>query len=187
MRDVKQLEQQLLTNRMWLKRWEATQPNQPRRFDVKSMVRGLIRATDDGSGIAFVIELDGQLVGQLNVANIMHGSVSSAVIGYWVSESAAGKNVTPTAVALASDYLFNIVGLHRVEIDIRPENAASLRVVEKLGFRYEGLKQNYIHIDGAFRDHFVFALTHEEVLGGMLNRWIRHLVPEQQYPWHPKN
>lgn len=183
MRDVRMLEQSLVENRQWLKKWEATSPEAPRSFDVRSMVRSLLRSLDDGSGIPFVIQLDGEVVGQLNVANILYGSVSSAVIGYWVSESVAGRSVAPTAVALATDYLFNVVGLHRVEIDIRPENLASLRVVEKLGFRYEGLKQNYIHIDGAFRDHYVFALTREEVFSGLMNRWLRSEVPNLPYPW----
>lgn len=184
MRDVKNLERELLVNRAWLKKWEATSPEAPRSFDVRGMVRGLLRSLDERAGIPFLIEVDSEVVGQLNVANILYGSVSSCVIGYWVSENYAGRSIAPTAVALATDYLFNVVGLHRVEIDIRPENLASLRVVEKLGFRYEGLKRNYIHIDGAFRDHYVFALTHEEVFSGVLNRWIRKEVPKVSYPWN---
>ena len=182
-RDVKTLERLILGNREWLRPWEATNPFGPNSFDIKAMVRGLIRQLDDQSGLPCLIELDGEVVGQLNVANILYGSVSSAVIGYWVVPAAAGKGATPTAVALVTDYLFNVVGLHRVEIDIRPENTASLRIVEKLGFRYEGLKQRYIHINGAWRDHFVFALTHEEVPGGVLSRWIRGQVPVLNYPW----
>ncbi|MFM6980873.1 MAG: GNAT family N-acetyltransferase [Micrococcales bacterium] len=186
MRDVKALEKSLVENRDWLKKWEATSPDAPRSFDVKGMVRSLLKALDDRAGIPFVVQYQGEVVGQLNVANILYGSVSSAVIGYWISESVAGRKIAPTAVALVTDYLFNVVGLHRVEIDIRPENLASLRVVEKLGFRYEGLKQNYIHIDGAFRDHYVFALTHEEVFSGVMNRWLRNEVPKLSYPWHQK-
>jgi ribosomal-protein-alanine N-acetyltransferase len=146
------------------------------------MVRDLLRQVDDLSGLPFVIEVDGEVVGQLNVANILFGSVSSAVIGYWISPQVAGRGVATTAVALAADYLFTTVNIHRVEIDIRPENLASLRVVEKLGFRYEGMKQRYIHINGAWRDHYVFALTHEEVAGGILNRWVRGEVPRVKYP-----
>ena len=184
MRDVKALERVLLDNRGWLKKWEATLPEAPRSFDVRGMVRNLLRSLDDRNGVPFVIQFDGEVVGQLNVANILCGSVSSAVIGYWVSEAYAGKSIAPISVALATDYLFNVVGLHRVEIAIRPENLSSLRVVEKLGFRYEGLKQNYIHIDGAFRDHYIFALTHEEVYSGVLNRWLRQEVPTLNYPWN---
>ena len=182
-RDAKTLERLILGNREWLRPWEATNPYGPNSFDIKAMVRGLIRQLDDQSGLPCLIELDGEIVGQLNVANILYGSVSSAVIGYWVVPEAAGKGVTPTAVALVTDYLFNSVGLHRVEIDIRPENTASLRIVEKLGFRYEGLKERYIHINGAWRDHYVFALTHEDVLGGVLNRWLKDQVPVLNYPF----
>jgi len=127
------------------------------------------------------------VVGQLNVANVLFGSVSSAVIGYWVVPEVAGRGITPTAVSLATDYLFSNLGLHRVEIDIRPENAASIRVVQKLGFRFEGLKERYIHINGAWRDHYVFALTQEEVPGGVLNRWVRGQVPKMAYPFEQKS
>jgi ribosomal-protein-alanine N-acetyltransferase len=186
-RDAKALERLILGNREWLRPWEATNPMGPNSFDIKAMVRGLIRQLDNQSGLPCVVEFEGEIVGQLNVANILYGSVSSAVIGYWVVPEVAGKGVTPTSVALITDYLFNVVGLHRAEIAIRPENIASLRVVEKLGFRYEGLKERYIHINGAWRDHYVFALTHEEVIGGVLNRWIRGQAPAYAYPWNSES
>ena len=99
------------------------------------------------------------------------GSLCSAHIGYWVDSRIAGRGVMPTAVALATDHAFAKVGLHRIEVNIRPENAASLRVVEKLGFRDEGVRKALLHIDGAWRDHRSFALTAEEVPGGLLARW----------------
>jgi ribosomal-protein-alanine N-acetyltransferase len=64
-----------------------------------------------------------------------------------------------------------------MEICIRPENAASRRVVEKLGFRYEGFRERYIHINGAWRDHVCFAVTAEEVPHGVLARWRAGAVP----------
>jgi ribosomal-protein-alanine N-acetyltransferase len=184
MRDAKSLEKLILGNREWLRPWEATNPGAPNSFDVRSQLRGLIRQFDDQSGMPFVIEVQGVVQGQLNVANILYGSVSSAVIGYWVSPEVAGRGVAPTSVALVTDYLMNQVGLHRVEIDVRPENTASLRVIEKLGFRYEGIKQRYIHINGDWRDHYIFALTAEEVPEGILNRFLRKQVPPQKYPWN---
>ncbi len=184
MRDVKRLESLILGNRSWLRPWEATSPNGPSSFDIKSMVRGLLKQLERHEGLPFVIEVDGQIVGQLNVSNMLYGSVSSATLGYWIAPEVAGRGVTPTAVALVTDYLFSSVGLHRVEIDIRPENQASLRVVEKLGFRFEGLKERFIHINGSWRDHYVFALTSEEVGEGILNRWQHNKVPKLNYPWH---
>ena len=183
MRDVKRLESLILGNRSWLRPWEATSPTGPTSFDIKAMVRGLIKQLERSEGMPFVIEVDGEIVGQLNVSNMLYGSVSSATLGYWVAPEVAGMGVTPTAVALVTDYLFTTVGLHRLEIDIRPENQASLRVVEKLGFRYEGLKEKFIHINGAWRDHYVFALTSGEVTEGVLNRWQHGKVPKMTYPW----
>jgi ribosomal-protein-alanine N-acetyltransferase len=184
MKDAKQLERLILGNRKWLRPWEATNPSGANSFDIRSQVRGLLRQMKDNQGLPFVIEYQGHVVGQLNVSNILFGSVGSAILGYWIAPEFAGKQITPTAVALAIDYLLNIVGLHRVEIDIRPENKASLRVVEKLGLRFEGTKERFIHINGDWRDHFVFAVTSEEIPDGLLNRWKQNRVPLRQYPWN---
>jgi ribosomal-protein-alanine N-acetyltransferase len=173
LRDWRQLEAILQAERKWLEPWEATVPGGSRFLDVKGMVRSLLRQHRDGSAIAAIIEYRGKMVGQLNVANILYGSVSSGSIGYWVSEKCAGKGITPAAVALIVDYMFIRMGLHRAEIAIRPENKASLRIVEKLNFRHEGTKQRFIHIDGDWRDHEIFALTREEAKGGVLAKFSR--------------
>ena len=95
-----------------------------------------------------------------------------AHLGYWIDQRVAGRGITPTAVALAIDHCFIGLGLHRVEIHIRPENSASLRVVEKLGLRYEGVRRAYLHIDGDWRDHMTYVVTREEVVpDGLLARW----------------
>lgn len=176
-RDARALERELVGNRRWLRQWEATNPHGPLSFDTRAGIRSLLANARAGAGQPFAIEVDGQLVGQLNVSGISYGSLSSATIGYWVAERVAGRNVTPTAVALATDHCFFGIGLHRMEICIRPENAASLRVVEKLGFRYEGLRRRFIHINGDWRDHFCFALTVEEVPQGVLRRWLDGKIP----------
>ena len=173
LRDWRQLEAILQAERKWLEPWEATVPGGSRFLDVKGMVRSLLRQHRDGSAIAAIIEYRGKMVGQLNVANILYGSVSSGSIGYWVTEKCAGKGITPAAVALIVDYMFIRMGLHRAEIAIRPENKASLRIVEKLNFRHEGTKQRFIHIDGDWRDHEIFALTREEAKGGVLAKFSR--------------
>ena len=177
LRDARLLERELLDNRGWLRRWEATNPVGPMSFDVRNSIRNLLSHAREGFGLPFLIEYGGEIAGQLNVSSIAYGSLSSATIGYWVSERFAGKGVTPTAVALATDHCFFTMGLHRMEICIRPENEPSLRVVEKLGFRYEGLRRRYIHINGDWRDHFCFALTVEDVPTGVLRRWLDGTVP----------
>jgi ribosomal-protein-alanine N-acetyltransferase len=179
LRDARTLERELAENRGWLRKWEATNPHGPMSFDVRASIRSLQQNARAGYGLPFVIEYDGQIAGQLNVSSIAYGSLSSATIGYWVSERFAGRGATPTAVALATDHCFFGIGLHRMEICIRPENEPSLRVVEKLGFRYEGLRRRYIHINGDWRDHFCFALTVDELPTGVLRRWLDGKVPEK--------
>lgn len=176
-RDARPLENELMGNRAWLRQWEATNPHGPAGFDVKASIRSLQAHARSGAGLPFIVEHDGEFAGQLNVSGIAYGSLSSATIGYWVAERFAGRGVTPTAVALATDHCFFGLGLHRMEICIRPENKASLRVVEKLGFRYEGLRRRFIHIAGDWRDHYAFALVREEVPDGVLQRWVAGRVP----------
>ena len=178
LRDAKVVERELMENRRWLRKWEATNPYGPlTAWDMRGSIRSLLAQARQGTGLPFVMEHRGEIAGQLNVSGVVYGSVSSATLGYWVSERFAGYGITPTSVALATDYVFFTMGLHRMEICIRPENLPSLRVVEKLGFRYEGLRRKYIHINGSWADHFCFALVREEVPGGVLARWHDGRVP----------
>ena len=171
LRDAKALESELQRNRGWLRRWEATNPGVGGAYDVRGGIRLLRGMAASGTGLPLVMDVDGEFAGQINVSQITFGSLSNCAIGYWIAERFAGRGVTPAAVALVTDHCLGPLGLHRVEICIRPENAASLRIVEKLGFRYEGLRRRYIHIDGGWRDHFAFAVTAEEVPFGVLERW----------------
>jgi ribosomal-protein-alanine N-acetyltransferase len=161
-------------NRAWLEPWEATIPGgESSMTTFGEYVRALTQQARSGSALPFVIDHEGALSGQITVSSITYGSLRSASVGYWVSQSVAGRGVTPTAVALSTDYCFQVLGLHRIEINIRPENGPSLRVVEKLGFRDEGLRERYLHIQGHWRDHRTFALTADEVPEGLLARWQR--------------
>jgi len=156
----------------WLSPWEATPPRDGRAIAFPGMVRNLTAQARRGQMMPFVVTYEGRLVGQLTVGGITWGSLCAAHVGYWVDQAVAGRGVMPTAVALVTDHCFGTAGLHRLEINIRPENTASLRVVEKLGFRDEGLRRSFLHIDGAWRDHRAFALTAEELPpGGLLSRW----------------
>lgn len=160
-------------NEDWLRPWEATSPEPPPRRSptFTTYVRVLARQARAGEALPFAVVHRGELVGQLTVSSITRGSLCSASIGYWVSEHVAGRGIIPTAVAMAVDHCLGPVGLHRVEIAIRPENAASLRVVAKLGLREEGRRERYLHIQGEWRDHRTFAVTADEVPDGLLARW----------------
>jgi ribosomal-protein-alanine N-acetyltransferase len=159
-------------NVSWLGRWDATAPSrsqaQPRSF--AAMVRQMRNEARAGRQLPFVVEYGGQFVGQVTVSNIVRGSAQFASIGYWVDRSYAGRGIIPRAVAMAIDHCFGPVGLHRIEVAIRPENTSSLRVVEKLGINEVGFAPRFLHIDGDWRDHRIFAITREEVPMGLLKR-----------------
>jgi ribosomal-protein-alanine N-acetyltransferase len=61
------------------------------------------------------------------------------------------------AVELLTDFAFSALSLHRIEINLRPENAASRKVAEKAGYIFEGNRARYLHIDGEWRDHICFV------------------------------
>lgn len=140
----------------------------------RALVRDLREQARAGRALPFAVTVDDKFAGQLTVTNITGGSARWAQIGYWLDQRHAGQDVMPTAVALAVDYCLFELGLHRIEVAIRPENTASLRVVEKLGFTEIGFAPRYLHIDGEWRDHRLFALTVEECQGGLLRRYRQH-------------
>lgn len=166
-RDARVWSEVRLRNEQWLSPWEPTSkvPWADRHAAAAwpGLLRALRRAARAGTMLPFMIEYGGRMVGQVSVSGVVHGSIRSASIGYWVDVAYAGRAIVPTAVALVIDHCFAEVGLHRIEVDIRPENAASLRVVEKLNLRREGYFERFLDIDGGWRDHVIFGITVEEV------------------------
>jgi [ribosomal protein S5]-alanine N-acetyltransferase len=160
-------------NADWLRPWEPTPPINRSGFPATfgQMVRRYSAQARAGEALPWAVTYRGDLAGQLTVSGITWGSARMGSAGYWVGREVAGKGVIPTALALAVDHCFFVVGLHRIEVNIRPENVASLRVVEKLGFRQEGVRERFLHIDGDWRDHLSFALTADDVPDGLMRRW----------------
>lgn len=158
----------------WLTPWDATVPDGAGRpiSSHAALIAFQRRKAREGLMMPFAVTWDRALVGQLTVNTITRGSAQSASIGYWISQTHAGRGITPIAVALVADHLLTKAGLHRVEISIRPENAASLRVVEKLGFEEIGLARRFLHIDGDWRDHRIFQVLAEDVPDGLLARAV---------------
>ena len=159
-------------NAAWLKPWDATVPPgaDARPSSFRSLVWRLNRQARQGTTYPFAIEVAGRFVGQVTVNNVVRGSAQFASVGYWLDRDYAGRGIMPCAVAMVIDHCFFSAGLHRVEIAIRPENSNSLRVVEKLGLREVGYAPKYLHIDGAWRDHRIYAVTVEECPEGMQAR-----------------
>jgi ribosomal-protein-alanine N-acetyltransferase len=167
-------------NAAWLQPWDATVPPgstaRPRTFG--SMVRSMRRSAAAGHQLPFAIEIEGNFVGQITVNNVIRGSAQFASVGYWIDERVANRGVVTRAVAMVVDHCFGPVGLHRIEVAIRPENHASLRVVDKLEIPLLGLASAYLHINGDWRDHLIFAITREEALPGLVARLDSHQSQE---------
>ncbi len=174
-RDRREWELLRRENTDWVGPWEPTAPDGiPTRMSFGQYVRWMGREARGGSTLPFVIEVDGRISGQMHLFGITRGSLLSGAAGYWVARHAAGGGVATRSLALLCDYALGPAGLHRVEVNIRPENARSLAVVEHLRFRDEGVRERYLHIEGAWRDHRTFALTREDVTtGSVIQRWSR--------------
>lgn len=155
------------SNREWLRQWEASSP--PGTHETPLSFRAYVRRERASwrarRTFPMVIERDGELVGRASLGRIEWGPERGGTLGYWVSSHVAGQGIAPAAVVLLSEYAF-AEGLHRIEIAIRPENAASLAVVRKLHLREEGMRASYLFIDGAWRDHRIFVVTASEKRAG---------------------
>ncbi|GAB3201089.1 hypothetical protein GCM10027261_34730 [Geodermatophilus arenarius] len=137
----------------------------------RAMRRSVAHRARAGAAMPFAVRVDGRLAGQVTVDNVVRGALRSGSLGYWIDREVAGRGMASLAVALVCDHAFGPGGLHRLQADIRPENGPSQRLVERLGFRREGLLRRYLDIDGDWRDHLAYALLVEDVPQGVLGLW----------------
>lgn len=161
-RDKKWWMQAQKENAEWLKPWEATFPEgswQPPRF--RRMVRAFRKDMRQGRSENFIILKSGKPVGFIALGGISYGPARMAFIGYWIVREYANQGIVTKAVSLVTEHAFTDLHLHRIEINVRPENQPSIRVAMKSGFELEGKRSKYLHIDGAWRDHLCFVATRE--------------------------
>lgn len=112
----------------------------------------------------FLVEkANGAILGGLTLANIRRRAAMSASLGYWMGAPHAGKGLMSTAVPALCRHAFGLLALERIEAACLPENAASIRVLEKAGFQREGFARGYLSIAGARRDHITFALLKSDI------------------------
>ena len=167
-RDHRQAAQVRADNQHWLAPWEASvAPGYPPEdMELEAFIRRSARLVRQRRYYPFAVYADEQLVGQVTIGDIALGASHSGNLGYWVAEAYRGRGVITAAVAMVLDLCLGAPYLHRVEINIRPENKVSLRVVQKLGLRFEGRKQNFYCIAGSWADHLGYAATAEEIPAG---------------------
>jgi len=103
------------------------------------------------------LPIDARIVGTCNFTNIVRGPFQACHLGYQVALAQQGKGIMHEALQAAIGYVFTERRLHRVMANYRPENYRSAKLLQRLGFRREGLAENYLFIDGAWRDHVLTA------------------------------
>lgn len=125
------------------------------------------RAIGEGRAYPFFIfaEQGAALLGAITVDNIRRGPAMSATIGYWLGAAHVGNGYMTEALEAVRGFVFADLGLSRIEAACLPENAASRRLLERGGFKYEGVAQSYLQIAGRWRTHVLYAALREDRRG----------------------
>ena len=123
-------------------------------------LRRYTRDSRDGVGYAFFIfsKADDTLLGGITLSNVRRGVTQSCSVGYWMGEKYAGRGMMQDAVKTSFSFVFDELGLNRLEAACLPNNEASTTVLLKTGFLKEGYARQYLRINGKWRDHLLFAI-----------------------------
>ncbi len=117
------------------------------------------RSINNGSAVPLFLfrREDDELVGAITLDNIRRGPAQAGTLGYWIGEPFARQGYMREAIAGMVHYAFEKLGLSRIEAACLPENDASRRLLETCGFKYEGVAQSYLQINGRWRTHVLYA------------------------------
>jgi ribosomal-protein-alanine N-acetyltransferase len=121
---------------------------------------------DSGYGLLIFRREDGTLVGGINLSNVRRGVAQSVNLGYWIGEPYVRQGYMSEALQAVLPFVFDRLGLHRIEAACLPHNTASRGLLDKLGFREEGYARQYLRINGSWQDHVLYALLSNDARGG---------------------
>ena len=102
------------------------------------------------------------LVGVVNISEVVWGVFRSGYLGYYCFEPFVGRGLMKEGMGCVLKVTFDSLNLHRLEANIQPENTSSIGLIQACGFRHEGFSKNYLHIQGQWRDHERYAMTQED-------------------------
>ncbi len=152
-------------SRAFLAPWEPVWPvDDLTRLAFRRRIRRYQREIRNGTGYPFFVFSPDEetLLGGLTLAQLQRGVTQSGVLGYWMGAPHAGKGLMGAAVRAVLGFAFDNLHLNRVEAACLPHNAASIRLLEKVGFTREGYARKYLCIDGRWQDHFLYGLVRDD-------------------------
>jgi ribosomal-protein-alanine N-acetyltransferase len=124
--------------------------------------RELTASRRDDARLVICRNEDAAIVGYFGLGQIFYGHLRNAYLGYYAFEPFAGRGYMREGLELVLRHAFGTLRLHRVEVNIQPENERSIALVRAAGFRKEGLSPRYLKIGGRWRDHERWAITVED-------------------------
>jgi ribosomal-protein-alanine N-acetyltransferase len=153
-------------SRDFLTPWEPTWPaDDLTRASFRRRIRRY--AEDQRSDLAYAFfilrKTDNALLGGLTIANVRRGCAQAGSLGYWMGAPHAGQGYMTAAVSAVIPFAFGTLRLHRLEAACIPANAASVRLLEKTGFKREGFARQYLCIDGVWQDHLLYARLKDDL------------------------
>ena len=155
-------------SRAFLAPWEPTWPRDDlTRSAFRRRLRRYYRDIREDEAYPFFVfrAHDDALAGGLTLSNVRRGVTQSCSLGYWVGQPHAQQGVMSEAVRAIFPFIFETLRLHRLEAACIPTNTASVKLLERVGFRKEGLARRYLRINGVWQDHLLYALLAEDVIG----------------------
>ncbi|SIS76095.1 GNAT family N-acetyltransferase [Paracoccus saliphilus] len=148
-----------IESRDFLTPWEPVwSPDHLTRKSFTNRVYWAARASKGGTALPlFLLRRDGVLLGAITLDNIRRGPAQTGTIGYWIGKPFARQGYMREAIGVLVHHAFTTLDLSRIEAACLPENAASRGVLERSGFKYEGVAQSYLQINGRWRNHVLYA------------------------------
>ena len=147
-------------SREFLKQWEPSwSPDHLTRKSFTNRVYWAQRALSTGTALPLFLirRSDEGLLGAITLDNIRRGPAQAGTLGYWIGSANARQGFMREAISAVTHHAFDVLDLSRIEAACLPENAASRGVLEQCGFKYEGVAQSYLQIDGRWRNHVLYA------------------------------
>lgn len=166
--DVAEIRRVMRANHEHLRPWNPAPPIGEDPSSITEVSKTVLRHRRDwklGAGYVFMVaarEAPARFIGKIALNGVMRGAMYGAYLGYWMAADALCRGYATEGIRVVLDFAFGAAGLHRVQAAIMPRNERSLRVIEKVGFRREGLAERYLQIAGKWEDHVLFARTREE-------------------------